>query len=365
MISKINTYVIALLLLSLNFASEQRISALGGNAGFWVEDDQNLYMFPATMHNFNLAQIDVNDGASATFLFGEGTKYGFMMESGSDNLINMAYGSGSWGLLLGIDLNSNEMPKPYESGQLQTSDNTISLGFGLNSGFGELGISLVTASNDDGNTNTDDPTSMNIGFNLRREQSIWEFSHMLVSFNLMSGENVVEEILYEYYGNEYYDEITWDKQSKMSLGVDLYRHWALSESSDVLFAAGFKFSSTTNEYKIDAMDDEDAVTNKIESASIILPNLTFAVETNLLEWATVRAGVNNMHYLNNTTKIGDSESKSMGASEFALAFGLGLEYGGFKLDLDLTPGFFVDPVSFITGFNDQSLASQFSITYAW
>ena len=113
------------------------------------------------------------------------------------------------------------------------------------------------------------------------------------------------------------------------------------------------------------MDDEDAVTNKIESASIILPNLTFAVETNLLEWATVRAGVNNMHYLNNTTKIADSESKSMGSSEFALAFGLGLEYGGFKLDLDLTPGFFVDPVSFITGFNDQSLASQFSITYVW
>tara|TARA_X000001036_G_C20604138_1_gene776209 strand:- start:10 stop:1011 length:1002 start_codon:yes stop_codon:yes gene_type:complete len=333
MISKINTYVIALLLLSFSFASEQRIAALGGNAGFWAEDDQNLYMFPATMHNFNLAQINVNDGASASFLFGEGTKYGFMMDAGTDNLINMAYGSGSWGLLLGLDLNSSE------SGDVKTSDNTIELGFGLNSGFGELGLGLYTFSSDDGDSETDDPSMMNIGFNLRREQSLWEFSHMLVSFNLTSSEQ----------GEA--------KSSGMSLGLDLYRHWTLSETSDLLFAAGLKYNSMTNEPGGEA--------DKEEETQIILPNFTFAVETNLLEWATVRAGVNNMHELNSTNKVGDTEVKTMGASEFDLAFGLGLEYGGFKLDLDLTPGFFVDPVSFITGFNDQALASQFSITYAW
>ena len=90
MISKINTYVTALVLISSIFASDQRIASLGGNAGFWAEDDQNLYMFPATMHNFNLAQIQgVNgDNSKATFLFGEGTKYGFMMNQTSDNLVN-------------------------------------------------------------------------------------------------------------------------------------------------------------------------------------------------------------------------------------------------------------------------------------
>ncbi len=341
MISKLDKYIIGIIMFSFSFASEQRISALGGNAGFWAEDDQNLYMFPATMHNFNLAQIDGNgNDASAAFLFGEGTKYGFIMESGSDNLINMAYGSGAWGLLLGVDLNSSEMPNPYESGQLQTSDNTISLGFGLNAGFGEIGMSLVTASSDDGNTNTDDPSVMNIGFNLRREQSIWEFSHMLVSFNLMSGEN----------------DGSYDNMSEMALGIDLYRHWTLSESSDVLFATGLKYMSSTA--KAEGQDDE-------EESMIIFPNLTFAVETNLLEWATVRAGVNNMHNLSYTEKSGDSEVKTMGENLFSLIFGLGLEYGGFKLDLDLNPGFFVNPVTFITGFNDESLASKFSITYAW
>ena len=368
MISKINTYVIALLLLSFSFASEQRISALGGNAGFWAEDNQNVYMFPATMHNFNLAQIDGNDNdASAAFLFGEGTKYGFLMGSGSDNFINIAYGSGSWGLLLGVDLNSSEMPNPYESGQLQTSDNTISLGFGLNSGFGEIGMSLVTASSDDGNTNTDDPSAMNIGFNLRREQSIWEFSHMLVSFNLMSGENVPGTMTMIGDGYTWEEDMVYSSKSAMLLGVDLYRHWALGESTDVLFAAGFKYSSATDEYKTmgGTLSEEVEVKNTIESSSIILPNLTFAVETNLLEWATVRAGVNNMHYLNTTNKVGESEIKSMGQTDFALNFGLGLEYGGFQLDINLNPGFFVDPVTFITGFNDESLASQFSITYAW
>ena len=162
---------------------------------------------------------------------------------------------------------------------------------------------------------------------------------MLVSFNLTSSEQ----------GEA--------KSSGMSLGLDLYRHWTLSETSDLLFAAGLKYNSMTNEPGGEA--------DKEEETQIILPNFTFAVETNLLEWATVRAGVNNMHELNSTNKVGDTEVKTMGASEFDLAFGLGLEYGGFKLDLDLTPGFFVDPVSFITGFNDQALASQFSITYAW
>ena len=53
--SKISTFISLSMLLAVSFASEQRIASLGGNAGFWAEDDQNIYMFPATINNFNIA----------------------------------------------------------------------------------------------------------------------------------------------------------------------------------------------------------------------------------------------------------------------------------------------------------------------
>ena len=37
------------------------------------------------------------------------------------------------------------------------------------------------------------------------------------------------------------------KMSLMNLNVDLYRHWALTESTDLLFALGFGYMSTTLE----------------------------------------------------------------------------------------------------------------------
>ena len=84
--SKISTFISLSLLFAVSFASEQRIASLGGNAGFWAEDDQNIYMFPSSMHNFNIAQID-GDGENmkAAFLFGEGTKYGFFMNESTFN----------------------------------------------------------------------------------------------------------------------------------------------------------------------------------------------------------------------------------------------------------------------------------------
>ena len=345
MISRISTCVTALILISSIFASDQRINALGGNAGFWPEDDQNVYMFPATMHNFNLAQIqDVSGTSKATFLFGEGTKYGFMMDQGSDNLVNFGYGSGAWGLLLGLDMDSQEQ------GDVKSSSSTISASFGMGTGFGEVGLHFATMSEDDGNADTDDPSGMHLGFDLRREQALWQFSHMLFSFDMNSSDNA---------------SATQKKDSDMKMTLDLYRHWTLGESSDLLFTLGFVYASGSTE----TTDGGDNNTKEDRSA-IWLPNFTFAVETNLLEWATVRAGVNNAHVLSSSTKttIGSesTEESDNGGSIHSLMFGLGLKYGGFNLDIDLAPAFFVNPVNYITGNNvNNSLASKATITYAW
>ena len=365
--SRISTFISLSLLFAVSFASEQRIASLGGNAGFWAEDDQNIYMFPASMHNFNIAQID-GDGQNmkAAFLFGEGTKYGFFMNESTNQMINMAFGSGPWGLLLGYDINaSGEEEYGYTSSNL-------SLGFGINSGFGELGVHLNALNSEHGIES--DYSSFGVGLNLRREQPIWEFSHMLVSFKYMSGENG------EYYVNDILSDdlelfgegFDYDDMSMMELKVDMYMHWNLTENTDLLFAIGFGYMST----KLNASYEYGVVTDEeVKESTILLPNYTFAVETNLLDWGTIRAGVNNHHFLSDSYKFSrkyndgdddyDLDGKTSGISEFSLLFGIGADYGGFKLDLNLNPGFFVDPVSFITGFNDDTIASQFSITYNW
>tara|TARA_B100000287_G_scaffold430866_1_gene486955 strand:+ start:343 stop:1380 length:1038 start_codon:yes stop_codon:yes gene_type:complete len=343
--SKISTIISLSLLLTVSLASEQRIASLGGNAGFWAEDDQNIYIFPSSMHSFNIAQIDGNgDNMKAAFLFGEGTKYGFFMNESSNQMINMAYGSGSWGLLLGYDINASGEEYEY-------TNSNLSLGFGINIGSGELGLHLMSMNSEHGIES--DYSSMGVGLNLRSELAIWEFSHVLVSFNFNSGENGYTGGYYEdgyLYDADYYEEM-----SSLDLNVDFYRHWNLTESTDLLFALGFGYmSSTSKNYG-----------TKTEISDIMFPKYTFAVETNLLDWGKIRAGLNESHLLSSSTKVGGNEYKTMGNSDFNLLFGIGADYGGFKLDLNLNPGFFVDPVSFITGFNDETIASQFSITYAW
>lgn len=366
-----------LIILTVVSGSDMRIGALGGNPGFWPEDDQNIYMFPATINNFNLAQIrgisssgdggdyyegssdEENDNASAVFLWGDNTKYGFFMD-GQDNLVKFGYGDGTWGLLVGLDMDNIEStdsvtvwienPEDYYSGgswetsavTTKASGMDVNAAFGMNMGFGELGVGFNMSSSDNDNDNDDDdPSLMSIGANLRREQALWEFSHLLASFNLISASMGDAEA------------------TNIGLSLNLFRHWDINTDTDLLFAIGFGFSSLTENSGLpDAKD--------VKTMNITLPSYTFGVETNLLDWATVRAGVNNDHTLRNSVDNGSTTSSSMGDGDFALAFGLGLEYGGFTLDIDLNPGFFTNPVNHITGNNLLSpLASQATITYSW
>ena len=101
--------LLSLLSFSFIFASDLRIESLGGNAGFWPEDDQNIMMFPATINDFNLAQVQDASGSNpyATFIFGDNAKYGFMLDGEGDNLLNLAYGTGDLGVILGFDMDSN------------------------------------------------------------------------------------------------------------------------------------------------------------------------------------------------------------------------------------------------------------------
>ncbi|SVB28184.1 uncharacterized protein METZ01_LOCUS181038, partial [marine metagenome] len=306
----------------------------------------NIYLFPATLNNFQLAQINTITGSGASdavFLFGDKTKYGFFLEDNS-RMIDMAWGNGSMGVLVGLDMNS-ETADDGTGKTADLGDMTINAAFGQTLGFGDLGVSFEMASDDGASTEaTDDESEMTIGLNLRRNQSLWVFEGILVGFEMVTGSQ---------------DKATW---STMGLSLDLFNHWGLGSGTDLLFALGFGFASESSNSGVSGAND-------VKSTTMLFPKSTVAVETAITDWATARAGVTNNHTLSNSEDDGagadNSVTGSNGDSDFAATFGLGFDYGGFTLDMVINPGFYTDPVSHITGFNDSSLGYAASITYAW
>ena len=347
--------------ISVIVASDMRIAALGGNAGFWPEDDQNINIFPSRINDINLAQIQNASGANpyATFIFGDNTKYGFILDGEGDNLLNFAYGDGTIGAIVGLDINNKtEMGGDSEDddAEINSSSFALDLMFGLNHEIGEIGVGLNIASSDNDNGNADDDIGgLSFSVNLRREQPVLIFSHLLASFSYASGKTGVE-YYYTEDPEETYTAVT--DFSGLNIDLNLFRHWEIGSNTDLMFASGLSFNGENL--------GPDSV--KVANSSILFPNYTFAVETNLREWAILRAGINNSHLLNSSNKQEgrNYDLSQMGTSETRYSVGLGFEYEGFQLDIDLNKQFFINPVQFLTGFNQNGdLATRATITYRW
>ena len=196
-------------------------------------------------------------------------------------------------------------------------------------------------SQDNGNDDSDDdPTSMGIGFNLRRAQSLWLFDNMLVGFsNVSSGQGDASA-------------------SEMDLSVDLYTHIPANESISVLFALGFGYSSSVENCGTGCED--------ITASVMSLPQATLAVEGDLKDWATVRVGVNHAYVMGTEGDASWTGSYIGEESTFNMTFGLGFNMGSFNLDMTVGEGLFSDPAPYLVGQNEDSLSEGgVTLTYAF
>jgi len=319
----IKTITALLVIGGLMFASAERVNALGGNAAFWPDDDANMVVFPHAINNFNIANTN---GSDFFVSWGDDMKFGF---SGgmADDFINLSWGQSNMGLNFGVNMTPAvdavivvDDPETVDvdeaSGSVGAIDavNVIDASFGMGMDFGDIGVHF--------NNNA----GTNVGAGLRMEQSVWVFSHVLASVGMsMPDAEDVE-------GTEL-DE----SASVMNLSVDAFTHIDIGESTTGLFALGFKW---TNE----------------GDGNIHVPAMTFAVESAMTDWATLRAGFTKNWSLTNTVSNGVMPT-----------FGLGFNYGSFNLDLNLgtDTSLFTNPVSKITGYTALSEAATFNITYLW
>ena len=324
-------------------ASNQRIASLGGNVGFWPGDDANIYAFPATLNNFNIAQVSgVGAGSSdhvAAVLWGDGTKWGFGIDqNGTNDMVNLAWGNSSMGLIFGL---SSSATATGTSPDTTRSSMGLDISFGMDQSFGELGVGFSTGSYDNGGEG-DQPSSMGLWANVRRDQNLWLFDKMLIGFS--------------YASNNSADGMTGnaDAQTTMELSVSSFTHLNIAEGTTALVASGFGYSSVANAgYNTDN-----------SGTTISLPNCTFAVESAMTDWATARVGVTHSYILSASAKSGDVTATGRGGAGTTWSFGLGFNYGSFSLDVDVAEDLYTNPVQHIVGYQGLDGATA-TMTYTW
>ena len=326
------------------FASDQRINALGGNAGFWPGDEANIANFPAQMNNHSYVQLAGvgGDTNSASILWNDGgTTWGFDFDNSNEDWFNINWGSNGMGVAVGM-IN-------WSDGGEGTAENAKSghnLGWGKGFDWGEIGVGLASSTTTTGevqnaatcvdgtgadvtdDTTVDDATCVTAGgagsvFTDASTDAAFDTDWAKTSLNFSRSMDLwaFDTILASYSSTE-----VGDADAVTNLSVDFASHMNAG-AADVVFAMG-----------LDMDDDgtDDGASNTMKS--------TVAVEANMTDWATARAGA--------TYEYNLSSDDDKTGNAFGWAWGLGFNWGDFTADFTVNDDIFSTPIKTITGYGD-------------
>ena len=314
----VKVILISAVLCTAIFAN-QRIAALGGDAGFWSGDRANDASFPATINDHSFVEFDSvgnqtwdddagddgegawvdNAGIDASILWGDATKWGFNFNQNDDNTwFSIAWGNGDMGLNVSYLNNDN-------GNDVGTDDVTgFMVGYGQNFDWGELGV---------GFNSVEDYSSY--WANWRGDLDAWVFDSAKAS--LTSTDDGADH-------------------TTMALGFDMFTHLDAG-GADVLFGLGV-------DYVTDDMGD-------VSTSAMTLPSATIAVEAALTDWATVRGFANHTYVFSCDGYSGcnddGSQTSSLNSTDYG--FGLGFDWGQLNVDISIGEGLFTNPVAVMTG----------------
>jgi len=331
------------------FASDQRIAALGGNAAFWPGDDANTAAFPAQLNNHSHVQltgVGADGDQSASILWNDGgTTWGFSYNNSNHDWFDMSWGNGDMGVNVGM-VNWSDGEDVDE--QTRTGHR---LGWGKAFSFGELGVTMTATdwkTNDScdcsdaadpaacatataadqslstcttaggSHTAASDSDNSDMSINLSRACDFWAFDTMVASYTT---------------------DTEGDADAVTNISVDMVSHMNAG-AADVVWAMG-----------LDMDDDgtDDGASNSMKS--------TLAVEANMTDWATLRAGAT---YAYNLSSDDDSTGNAFGWN-----WGLGFNWGDFTADYTINDNIFQDPISTITGNDHNAALTDQSITFTY
>ena len=308
----VKVILISVALCATVFAN-QRIAALGGDAGFWAGDRANIGIFPATINDHQFLEIDGvgnSDGVDATLLWGDATKWGFNFTGADDETwFNIMWGNGDVGLNVA-----------YATSDWCTSTagecTGFEVGYGQNFDWGELGVGFVSFEDASG-----------YWANWRADMDAWVFDSAKASFGMV---------------DDGFDN------TAMAVGFDMFTHIDAG-AADILFGLGVDYVSV----------DDGA-----NSATwMSLPSASVAVESALNDWATLRAFANHTYQFScsddgGTGLCADDSAGPMASNATTYGFGLGFNWGSASLDMQIGEELFTDPITTMGGGNWMHSGSE-------
>ena len=318
----VKVILISAVLCTAIFAN-QRIAALGGDAGFWSGDRANVGIFPATINDHAFVELDgvgSNDGVDASILWGDATKWGFNFDQNDENTwFNISWGNGDMGLNVGYVNNDTG----------GTDDPTgFAVAYGQNFDWGELGVGFNSGGSDAGAWNNDHSSYW---ANWRGDMDAWVFDSAKASF---------------------YSSDDGNDGTGMALGFDMFTHLDAG-GADVLFGLGVDYNSWDN--------------GAASGSSMTLPSATIAVEADMTDWATFRCFVNTDYTVSSSNDgSGDYSDDGYTGASTNYGLGLGFNWGGLTADMSISENVLQDPVSNMTGYEGDALTSGgVTLTYSF
>ena len=171
----VKVILISVALCATVFANS-RIDALGGDAGFWAGDRANVADFPATINDHQFLELDGvggSNGADATLLWGDATKWGFNFDTTDDDTwMNIMWGNGDIGL--SVQYMTTDWSTGLDNTGAMAGETTgFAVGYGQNFDWGELGVHF---------NSVEDYSSY--GVNWRSDMDAWVFDSAKASMGM-------------------------------------------------------------------------------------------------------------------------------------------------------------------------------------
>ncbi|NOX38324.1 MAG: hypothetical protein GXO78_12400 [Calditrichaeota bacterium] len=354
-------------------ATETRVSSLGGT-GYFIKDETNIFVFPATINNYpKLFVGELRSGQSTDF-----NSFG----------AHFSTANGIFAIYLNVPIFLN-LPS-FKSIDQVSLNHKLSFLFGTQLDNINYGLRLSIAF--DRYNSGGDPeekesaryfelaagvSGMNadIGVMIELPGMNWELEGAKESWGGIafgiSGRyqyDFTEDLQFIPVGQFYFGPTT----SKIDYGVTGVPILETSHR-DLRFAVGLG-----THYKIDSKNffilgtellgiqqnksgDED-LENKV--TVLTFPAFYAGVELSLKSWLTARLGAVQVYQkVTKTQKIGGtSNSQSTFQSGFKTTLGLGIHFGGFRIDLSINESLLFDGPNFVSG-SSFPIANKISLVY--
>jgi hypothetical protein len=408
---KLTVAMLVLLCAGVLFATQSRVSTMGGSVAMLPDDDNNIGLFPQQVNNWTMARFEgVQTGAADYMLVvgKKGKKYGFYGGLGEqDDFLNMikslsstsAYQIGiRFGTVNDVDETDNKEPSPGNSSSelsnkytnigvllkygKTTGKKELVIGGGYMSGpgainslpagiYGDYEYTEIMNKDTTNNVGSANMSAWGVGAALRHPKSCLIFDNIFKYAFFGMGSMASEYELVEPKKSEMEDQETSGMLA--TVGFLCYNNAQISGNSVLAYGLGFdvNYMSVTMKDKL--------TKNKMEGSNIIVggPVLRVGLEADLklvkLRFGFTRSidlystQTTTMTYPSGTEKDKDEE-KSSGIGQggsYTFASGVGMAFGNLQVDLIFNNNFWVTGPQMIFGNVNNNLGVRADVIYTF